>query len=183
MPALSQPEPDLPSRTTAPLDLRLGPLPAGWEMRVDDDRKVYFADHSTRTTTWDDPRLGPLPPGWERRSDDNRKIYFVDRNTTSKTTTRDNPRILLRDYREKLKNFKSQPTMRKISGNCDIKIRRHMAFEDSFVVVMRCSREDMRKMLAVSFEGEDGLDYTAASRSVLQSLMFTFAPLFPHFSS
>lgn len=57
-----------------------------------------------------------------------------------------------------------------------------MAFEDSFVAIMRCSREDMRRMLVVSLEGEDGLGSTAASTSVLQSLMFTFTPLFSHFS-
>lgn len=124
------------------------------------------------------PESGPLPPGWERRFTNDGRPYYVDH--TTRTTSWIKPHDL--PYRKRLENFKSQPGMHKISGTCDIKIRRNMAFEDSFVAIMRCSREDMRRMLVVSLEGEDGLDYTAASTSVLQSLMFTFTPLFSHFS-
>ncbi len=33
-----------------------GELPAGWEMRLNEERRVYFANHTTGTTTWNDPR-------------------------------------------------------------------------------------------------------------------------------
>ena len=32
------------------------PLPAGWDVGLDYDGKLYFIDHKNRTTTWLDPR-------------------------------------------------------------------------------------------------------------------------------
>ena len=47
-----------------------GPLPDGWEKRVEPNGRVYFVNHKNRTTQWDDPRTQgkqkgeePLPPG------------------------------------------------------------------------------------------------------------------------
>lgn len=34
----------------------LGPLPAGWEKRVQPEGRVYFVNHKNRTTQWEDPR-------------------------------------------------------------------------------------------------------------------------------
>ena len=34
----------------------LGPLPKGWEERVDTDGRSFFINHSTRQTQWEDPR-------------------------------------------------------------------------------------------------------------------------------
>ncbi|NXI12383.1 WWP1 ligase, partial [Irena cyanogastra] len=34
----------------------LGPLPPGWERRVDSNDRVYFVNHNTKTTQWEDPR-------------------------------------------------------------------------------------------------------------------------------
>lgn len=31
----------------------LGPLPAGWEMRISSDGRSYFLDHGAKTSTWD----------------------------------------------------------------------------------------------------------------------------------
>lgn len=99
--------------------------------------RIYFVDHNTRTTSWDDPRMpsnDPSAPQYKR------------------------------DYRRKVVYFRSQPAMREVPGKCDIKIRRSMAFEDSFAAVMRCSRDDMRRRLMIRFDGEDGLDYGGVSR-------------------
>lgn len=79
----------------------LGPLPAGWERRVQPEGRVYFVNHRNRTTQWEDPRtqgqeitadfdLLPLPPGWELRYTEDRRPYFVDHN--SRTTTFEDPR-------------------------------------------------------------------------------------------
>ena len=38
-------------------NLRLGPLPKGWEKLVSTGGAVYFADHNTRTKKWEDPRM------------------------------------------------------------------------------------------------------------------------------
>ena len=40
-------------------DYPLGPLPKGWERRVENDvfARHYFVDHQNRTTQWDDPRI------------------------------------------------------------------------------------------------------------------------------
>ncbi|KAJ3272680.1 hypothetical protein HDV01_005316 [Terramyces sp. JEL0728] len=35
----------------------LGPLPAGWERRVDHLGRTYYVDHNTRSTTWNRPRV------------------------------------------------------------------------------------------------------------------------------
>ena len=34
----------------------LGPLPEGWEKRVEPNGRVYFVNHKNRTTQWEDPR-------------------------------------------------------------------------------------------------------------------------------
>ena len=34
----------------------LGPLPEGWEKRVEPNGRVYFVNHRNRTTQWEDPR-------------------------------------------------------------------------------------------------------------------------------
>ena len=179
-----------PTTTTPPSDAI--PLPQGWEERQTPDGRPYFVDHNSRTTTWLDPRLanaprsvfsstttqtalnlGPLPSGWEMRMTSSERIYFVDHNT--RTTSWDDPRMpsndptapqYKRDYRRKVVYFRSQPAMREVPGKCDIKIRRSMAFEDSFTAVMRSTREDMRRRLMIRFDGEDGLDYGGVSRSV-----------------
>jgi len=174
------------------------PLPQGWEERQTPDGRPYFVDHNTRTTTWHDPRianaspsvfsstatqtalnLGALPSGWEMRMTASGRIYFVDHNT--RTTSWDDPRMpsndpsapqYKRDYRRKVVYFRSQPAMRELPGKCDIKIRRSMAFEDSFAAVMRSSRDDMRRRLMIRFDGEDGLDYGGVSRFVLSAFPF-----------
>ena len=39
-----------------------GPLPPGWEMRLNSDDRIYFVDHNAHTTTWDDPRKSQSSP-------------------------------------------------------------------------------------------------------------------------
>lgn len=43
-------------QSQAAINSSLGPLPAGWEMRLTATARVYYVDHNTKTTTWDDPR-------------------------------------------------------------------------------------------------------------------------------
>ena len=69
----------------------LGPLPDGWEKRMEPNGRVYFVNHKNRTTQWDDPRTQgqmkeePLPHGWEMKWTEDKVRYFVDHNT--RTTT------------------------------------------------------------------------------------------------
>ena len=42
--------------TQAADDDPLGPLPDGWEKRVEPNGRVYFVNHKNRTTQWEDPR-------------------------------------------------------------------------------------------------------------------------------
>lgn len=58
-----------PTRQTSWQDPRF--LPAGWEQRVDQQGKLYFAHSQTRNTSWFDPR--GLPDGWAG----NMVIYFL----------------------------------------------------------------------------------------------------------
>ena len=201
-PTTALPAPTSTSPTTTGSDAI--PLPQGWEERQTPDGRPYFVDHNNRTTTWLDPRLanappsvfsstatqtalnlGPLPSGWEMRMTSSGRIYFVDHNT--RTTSWDDPRMpsddptapqYKRDFRRKVVYFRSQPGMREVPGKCDIKIRRSMAFEDSFATVMRSTREDMRRRLMIRFDGEDGLDYGGVSRSVPSLVPISFCPIF-----
>ncbi|KAF9521135.1 hypothetical protein BS47DRAFT_1357065 [Hydnum rufescens UP504] len=42
-------------RNFNPHEDQLGPLPSGWERRVDHLGRTYYVDHNTRTTTWNRP--------------------------------------------------------------------------------------------------------------------------------
>ncbi|TRY97411.1 hypothetical protein DNTS_016603 [Danionella cerebrum] len=55
-----------PTPARAPLGAN-GPLPPGWEQRVDQNGRMYFVDHIEKRTTWERPET--LPPGtttWQR---------------------------------------------------------------------------------------------------------------------
>ncbi|TPP39625.1 E3 ubiquitin-protein ligase [Fasciola gigantica] len=73
------------------LDL-LGPLPDGWEQRLDPSGRPYFVNHISRTSQWEDPRFqgSSLPPGWEMRVTPEGFPFFVDHN--EKITTFVDPR-------------------------------------------------------------------------------------------
>ncbi|XP_061624096.1 itchy E3 ubiquitin protein ligase b [Phyllopteryx taeniolatus] len=74
-----------------------GPLPPGWEQRVDQNGRLYFVDHVEKRTTWERPE--PLPPGWERRVDQMGRVYFVDHIT--RTTTWQRPTVeTVRNYEQ-----------------------------------------------------------------------------------
>ncbi|KAJ6661093.1 hypothetical protein lerEdw1_016894, partial [Lerista edwardsae] len=74
-----------------------GPLPPGWEQRMDQHGRVYYVDHVEKRTTWDRPE--PLPPGWERRVDNMGRIYYVDHFT--RTTTWQRPTLeSVRNYEQ-----------------------------------------------------------------------------------
>ncbi|XP_015672491.1 E3 ubiquitin-protein ligase Itchy homolog [Protobothrops mucrosquamatus] len=99
-----------------------GPLPPGWEQRVDQHGRVYYVDHIEKRTTWDRPE--PLPPGWERRVDNMGRIYYVDHFT--RTTTWQRPTLeSVRNYeqwqlqRSQLQGAMQQFNQRFIYGNQD----------------------------------------------------------------
>ncbi|XP_038659604.1 E3 ubiquitin-protein ligase Itchy-like [Scyliorhinus canicula] len=79
-----------------------GPLPPGWEQRVDQHGRLYFVDHIEKRTTWERPQ--PLPPGWERRVDERHRIYYVDHIT--RTTTWQRPTV------ESVRNFEQWQSQR-----------------------------------------------------------------------
>ena len=43
------------ARALTPFEDQYGPLPAGWERRVDNLGRTYYVDHNTRATTWHRP--------------------------------------------------------------------------------------------------------------------------------
>ncbi|KAI8043303.1 hypothetical protein M5D96_004632 [Drosophila gunungcola] len=69
------------------------PLPAGWEIRLDQYGRRYYVDHNTRSTYWEKPT--PLPPGWEIRKDGRGRVYYVDHNTRKTTWQRPNSERLM----------------------------------------------------------------------------------------
>lgn len=71
----TRPQSAVPPR---PDDDPAGPLPPGWERRVDSMNRAYYVDHSTRTTTWHRPQAAsagpqrPAPPPSQPTSTPNR---------------------------------------------------------------------------------------------------------------
>ncbi|TXT05323.1 uncharacterized protein COLE_06643 [Cutaneotrichosporon oleaginosum] len=50
---------------------QLGPLPPGWERRIDHLGRQYYVDHNTRTTTWNRPSTDQNNNNSSRIADDN----------------------------------------------------------------------------------------------------------------
>ncbi|KAK0048262.1 NEDD4-like E3 ubiquitin-protein ligase WWP1 [Biomphalaria pfeifferi] len=161
----------------------LGPLPDGWEKRVDSNNRVYFVNHRNRTTQWEDPRTqgimqeDPLPEGWEMRYTAEGVRYFVDHNT--RTTTFQDPRggpqkgpkgaygvpiQYERSFRWKLGQFRYLCHSNTLPGHVKITVSRDNLFEDSFAQIMRLQPFDLRRRLYIIFKGEEGLDYGGLAR-------------------
>ncbi|XP_041375572.1 NEDD4-like E3 ubiquitin-protein ligase WWP1 [Gigantopelta aegis] len=161
----------------------LGPLPEGWEKRVDANGRVYFVNHKNRTTQWEDPRTqgimqeDPLPEGWEMRYTAEGVRYFVDHNT--RTTTFQDPREgpskgpkgaygvpiqYERSFRWKLGQFRYLSHSNSLPGHVKITVSRENMFEDSFAQIMRLQPFDLRRRLYIIFKGEEGLDYGGLAR-------------------
>uniref|UniRef100_A0A182YFH2 HECT-type E3 ubiquitin transferase n=1 Tax=Anopheles stephensi TaxID=30069 RepID=A0A182YFH2_ANOST len=165
----------------------LGPLPDGWEKRVQPDNRVYFVNHKNRTTQWEDPRTqgqevsmlaeGPLPPGWEIRYTANGERFFVDHNNR-KTTFEDPrpgapkgakgvygvPKAYERSFRWKLSQFRYLCQSNALASHIKITLTRQTLFEDSYHQIMRLPAYELRRRLYIIFRGEEGLDYGGVSR-------------------
>lgn len=158
-----------------------GPLPPGWEKRVDSTDRVYFVNHNTKTTQWEDPRTQglpneePLPEGWEIRYTREGVRYFVDHNT--RTTTFKDPRngkssvakggpqiAYERSFRWKLAHFRYLCQSNALPSHVKINVSRQTLFEDSFQQIMALKPYDLRRRLYVIFRGEEGLDYGGLAR-------------------
>ncbi|KAM7351146.1 WW domain containing E3 ubiquitin protein ligase suppressor of deltex isoform 1-T2 [Cochliomyia hominivorax] len=165
----------------------LGPLPDGWEKKVQSDNRVYFVNHKNRTTQWEDPRTqgqevslineGPLPPGWEIRYTATGERFFVDHN--ARRTTFDDPRpgapkgakgvygvprAYERSFRWKLSQFRYLCQSNALPSHIKITVTRQTLFEDSYHQIMRLPAYELRRRLYIIFRGEEGLDYGGVSR-------------------
>lgn len=173
----------LPQTAGAPETDPLGPLPSGWEKRVEGNGRVYFVNHNTRATQWEDPRTqvmvgsdSPLPSGWEMRYTNEGIPYFVDHNT--RTTTFNDPRTGVavgikgvaggpayeRSFRWKVGQFRHLCQSNALPSHVKITVNRTNIFEDSFQQVMRYAPHDLRRRLYIIFKGEEGLDYGGVAR-------------------
>ncbi|KAK9882482.1 hypothetical protein WA026_021823 [Henosepilachna vigintioctopunctata] len=176
-----------PSAKVPDEDDGLGPLPPGWERRVQPEGRVYFVNHKNRTTQWEDPRTQGqelselddenLPPGWEIRYTEDNKRYFVDHNT--KTTTFEDPRpgapkgpkgvygvprAYERSFKWKISQFRFLCQSNALPSHIKIQVTRQTLFEDSFHTIMRLPAYELRRRLYIIFKGEEGLDYGGVSR-------------------
>ncbi|XP_028399184.1 E3 ubiquitin-protein ligase NEDD4-like [Dendronephthya gigantea] len=119
----------------------LGPLPDGWEERVNQDGKKFYIDHNTRSTQWEDPRF-----------------------TNNQEPTKAVP--YSRSYKKKYDLFRSQLKRPKnVPNKYDINVRREHVLEDSFRAVTNAPNPDHLKTRPwVIFDGEVGLDYGGVQR-------------------
>lgn len=178
--------PDRNNGTTE--DDTLGPLPDGWEKRVEPNGRVYFVNHKNRTTQWDDPRTQgkqkgeePLPPGWEMRLTEDGMRYFVDHNTRSTTFQDPRPGAATaangavkgaygvpvqyeRSFRWKLSQFRYLCQSNALPNHIKLSVSRQTLFEDSFHQLMRLPAYELRRRLYIIFRGEEGLDYGGVAR-------------------
>eukprot|EP00127_Corallochytrium_limacisporum_P001271 Clim_evm6s48 gene=Clim_evmTU6s48 len=176
----SMPDPSNMAQLAAaanPSDDGNGPLPPGWEKRMNSEGRPYFVNHNSKTTQWADPRKEgivntvahlPLPPGWEQRVTPQGRLYFVDHN--KRATTFEDPRIKYyenvpqyqRNFRLKLASFRQ--FLQKPLGECKLIVDRENLFETSFQQIMNRNPVDLRRRLMIKFTGEDGLDYGGVAR-------------------
>ncbi|XP_003744931.1 E3 ubiquitin-protein ligase Su(dx) [Galendromus occidentalis] len=162
----------------------LGPLPEGWEKRIDPNGRVYFVNHKNKTTQWEDPRTqgkeDPLPPGWEIKHTKDGVRYFVDHNTRS--TTFNDPRTgpfpagkspkgaygvplaYERNFKWKLTQFRYLCHCNSLPSHIKVTVSRNGIFEDSFSQIMRVAPHELRRRLFITFKGEEGLDYGGIAR-------------------
>uniref|UniRef100_A0A8C0E0H7 E3 ubiquitin-protein ligase n=1 Tax=Balaenoptera musculus TaxID=9771 RepID=A0A8C0E0H7_BALMU len=151
-----------------------GPLPPGWEKRVDSTDRVYFVNHNTKTTQWEDPRTQglqneePLPEGWEIRYTREGVRYFVDHNTRTTTfkdprngkssVTKGGPQIAYeRSFRWKLAHFRYLCQSNALPSHVKINVSRQTLFEDSFQQIMALKPYDLRRRLYVILEEKKDL--------------------------
>lgn len=172
-----------PPGTPAHPDDGLGPLPKGWERRLDSSNRQYFVNHNTRTTQWEDPRTqgmlsdAPMPSGWEIRYTCEGMRYFVDHN--HKTTTFQDPRAgtdrqnkagygravaYERSFKWKLGEFRYLCQSNSLPNHVKIVVTRNNIFEDSFSQILNLQPYDLRRRLYITFKGEEGLDYGGVAR-------------------
>uniref|UniRef100_A0A8D3E0A0 E3 ubiquitin-protein ligase n=1 Tax=Scophthalmus maximus TaxID=52904 RepID=A0A8D3E0A0_SCOMX len=119
----------------------LGPLPPGWERRVDSNDRVYFVNHNTKTTQWEDPRTQGLEISYSC------------------------PQIAYeRSFRWKLAHFRYLCQSNALPSHVKITVSRQTLFEDSFQQIMALKPYDLRRRLYVIFRGEEGLDYGGLAR-------------------
>ncbi|CAF98802.1 unnamed protein product, partial [Tetraodon nigroviridis] len=152
----------------------LGPLPPGWERRVDSNDRVYFVNHNTKTTQWEDPRTqglqneDPLPEGGRSGT--------PGREFATLWITTPGPLLLVTLALESplfLQLFCVSLTLmfRRVSSQSNalpshvkITVSRQTLFEDSFQQIMALKPYDLRRRLYVIFRGEEGLDYGGLAR-------------------
>lgn len=124
---------------------QLGPLPSGWEMRLNSTGRVYFVDHNTKITSWDDPRLPSLNESGPQ---------------------------YMRDFSRKMVCLHSQPAMHPQPGECKIKVRRDDLFEDSYAEIMRQTPHDLKRRPVIKLKGMDGLEYGVPPRFVSRKYLY-----------
>ncbi|XP_055341668.1 E3 ubiquitin-protein ligase Su(dx)-like [Paramacrobiotus metropolitanus] len=174
----------LPQQGQVVEDDKLGPLPEGWERRIElGSGRPYYVNHRTRTTQWEDPRTQgagdeePLPEGWEMCVTSDNRTYFIDHNT--RTTTFEDPRkgklagpkgayglpvAYERNFRWKLSQFRYLCQSNQVASHLKLIVGRESLFEESYAQIMRFPAYDLRRRLFISFRGEEGLDYGGIAR-------------------
>ena len=117
----------------------LGPLPRGWEQRLNTEGRLYFVDHANRHTQWEDPRL------------------------TTPAKAADPPKYI-RDYQHKLAAFRRRVPQVDHRHKLELRVRRSHLFEDAFEKILEATPEKLVKRLWITFVGEEGLDYGGLAR-------------------
>ncbi|KAI6219536.1 Transcription factor BTF3 [Aphelenchoides fujianensis] len=122
----------------------LGPLPEGWERRVDSGFEMRLTDQGVPPPSYNHPRTGkPVST-----------MGFASgaAMTTDKT------------FKFKIAQFRYLCLSNGVPNHVKITVSRGNLFEDSFQEIMRKNAVDLRRRLYIQFKGEDGLDYGGIAR-------------------
>ncbi|KAG8903064.1 hypothetical protein FRC01_009341, partial [Tulasnella sp. 417] len=176
-------------RNFATTEDHLGPLPPGWERRVDHLGRTYYVDHNSRSTTWNRPNTN-LPP---------QQAAQAAQNDTDAARMGHNRRILADDLldaqgsainrtpsatpgggalnQQQPQQQQPPPPLMGSNGQTTAGVgslppgweERHTPegrpyYVDHNTRTTTWSPNDLKKRLMIKFDGEDGLDYGGLSR-------------------
>lgn len=128
-----------------------GPLPEGWEWRLDRKGRKYFIDHNTRTTTWQRPL-----------TKDGRQLLAGPAALATNGIVHEAVPVQRQkgsDFRQKVRALRSRFDRNKGPGQLRIEVRREHIVEDSFCTFSKLSVADLKKTPRVFLKEGGGSEH------------------------
>ncbi|KAF4524320.1 hypothetical protein B566_EDAN005378 [Ephemera danica] len=137
----------------------IGPLPAGWEKRIQPDglkKLVLMSHHFLLVGKSDLLKMVYVTLSTITQGPQHSKILDLGLPKV--------PRAYERSFRWKLSQFRYLCQSNAMPSHIKITVARQTLFEDSYHQIMRLPAYELRRRLYIIFRGEEGLDYGGVSR-------------------